>query len=189
MDNVFNMLRHAMMVQVGANGNVFAYNYSINTVQGDGETNLNIGWISPDISIHGHYPFMNLFEGNEVEEIGIGDYWGPAGPGNTYFRNKVNGEGIFYYDESHTQNVIGNRTTAITDRDKKARNKLEHGNVVDNSTYWDPDIATKNIPDSYYLRSAPAFLGKGTWPLFGPDIDKKHKLPAQIRFENGNPIE
>jgi hypothetical protein len=188
-DNVFNMLRHAMMVQVGANGNVFGYNYSINTVQGDGETNLNIGWISPDISIHGHYPFMNLFEGNEVEEIGIGDYWGPAGPGNTYFRNKVNGEGIFYYDESHTQNVIGNQTTAITDRDKKAKNKREHGNIVGDNIIWNQDIKTRELPDSYYYESTPSFIGDGHWPLFGPDVDRSYKLPAQIRYESGNPIQ
>ena len=77
-NNIFDSLRHAMLIQLGANGNVYGYNYSINPVQGDGESNLNSGWIPPDISIHGHYPYMNLFEGNELEEVGIGDFWGPA---------------------------------------------------------------------------------------------------------------
>jgi len=182
-NNVFDSLRHAMLVQVGANGNVFGYNYSINPVQGDGETNLNIGWIPPDISIHGHYTFMNLFEGNELEEIGIADWWGPAGPGNTYFRNKVNGEGIFYYDESHYQNVIGNVTTQITDDDNKSKFKLEHGNVVEDMVIWDPDIPDHNLPYSYYLDSVPAFFRDVSWPPFGPDINKTNKLPAQIRFD------
>jgi len=182
-NNIFDSLRHAMMVQVGANGNVFGYNYSIHTVQGDGETNLNIGWIPPDISVHGHYPFMNLFEGNEVEEIGISDWWGPVGPGNTYFRNKVNGEGIFYYDESHYQNVIGNITTVIRDTDNKSKHKLEHGNVINNSIIWDPGITDHNLPDSYYLDSAPSCFDGTPWPLFGPDIEGKYKLPAQVRYE------
>jgi len=182
-NNIFDSLRHAMLVQVGANGNVYGYNYSVNTVQGDGETNLNIGWISPDISIHGHYTFMNLFEGNEVEEIGIADWWGPAGPGNTFFRNKVNVEGIFFYDESHYQNIVGNITTSILDEDNKSKYKLEHGNVVNNKVLWDPDIANHELPDSYYLDSAPSFFMDDIWPLFGPDIKGKNKLPAQIRFD------
>ena len=182
-NNIFDSLRHAMLVQVGANGNVFGYNYSINTVQGDGETNLNVGWIPPDISIHGHYTFMNLFEGNKVEEIGIADWWGPAGPGNTYFRNKVNGEGIFYYDESHYQNTVGNLTTFIRDDDNKSRYKLEHGNVVNNMAVWDPDISDHNLPHSYYLYSVPAFFMDVSWPPFGPDIQGTNKLPAQVRFE------
>ena len=45
-DNIFDSLRHAMMVQTGANGNVFGYNYSANPVQGEGETNLNLPGLS-----------------------------------------------------------------------------------------------------------------------------------------------
>lgn len=183
-NNIFDSLRHAMIIQVGANGNVYGYNYSINPVQGDGETNLNVGWIPPDISIHGHYPFMNLFEGNEVEEVGIGDYWGPAGPGNTYFRNRVKGDGILYYDASHGQNVIGNLTTRLLDQSGKSAQKLEHGNVVGGTVRWDPGIPERELPFSYYLDSVPAFFGEATWPPFGPDVALPGKLPAQVRFEN-----
>ncbi len=183
-NNIFDSLRHAMIIQVGANGNVYGYNYSIHPVQGDGETNLNVGWTPPDISIHGHYPFMNLFEGNEVEELGIGDYWGPAGPGNTYFRNRLKGDGILYYDASHRQNVIGNLTTKISDSSGKSEQKLEHGNVVNGSTQWDPGIPERELPGSYYLDSVPDFFGDLDWPPFGPDVASPVKLPAQTRFEN-----
>ena len=183
-NNIFDSLRHAMMVHVGANGNVFGYNYSIHPVQGEGETNLNNGWIPPDISVHGHYPFMNLFEGNRVEEIGIGDWWGPAGPGNTCFRNSVNGEGILYYDASHGQNVIGNVTTVLKDTDGESAQKLEHGNVVGGSVIWDPAISSQDLPDSYYLDTVPAFFQESDWPPFGPDVPEGNKLPAQVRFEN-----
>jgi hypothetical protein len=183
-NNIFDSLRHAMMVQVGANGNVFGYNYSINPVQGDGETNLNQGWDPPDISIHGHYPFMNLFEGNEVEEIGIGDYWGPAGPGNTYFRNRVNGEGILCYDASHGQNIIGNITATLEDKGGQCEEMLWHGNVVNGTGQWDPGIPEHNLPPSLYLDSVPDFFGETFWPSFGPDVATGVKLPAQTRFEN-----
>ena len=183
-NNIFDSLRHAMIIQLGANGNVYGYNYSIHPVQGDGETNLNEGWVPPDISIHGHYPFMNLFEGNDLEEIGIGDYWGPAGPGNTYFRNRVNGEGIIYYDASHRQNLVGNVTTVLRDNDNRAQEKLEHGNVIQGVAQWDPAIETRELPYSYYLDSVPSFFGDQPWPLFGPDVSGESKLPAQERFES-----
>jgi len=182
-NNIFDSLRHAMLIQVGANGNVYGYNYSINTVQGDGETNLNIGWDSPDISVHGHYPFMNLFEGNEVEEIGIGDYWGPAGPGNTYFRNRVNGEGIVFHDASHLQNLVGNVTTGLKDTEARSKQKLEHGNVVNGVAEWDPGIPSWELPFSLYLEASPAFFQDHQWPAFGPDATAGNKLPAQTRYE------
>jgi len=183
-DNIFDSLRHAMMVQVGATGNVFGYNYSTHPVQGDGEKNLNNGWTPPDISIHGHYPYMNLFEGNDVYEIGIADYWGPAGVGNTYFRNKVKGEGIFYYDQSHYQNLLANETTKITDSDGKSKNKLEHGNIVSGKIIWNSSIPQRELPASLYLHNQPKFLDKCIIPFYGPDNPEKQKLPAQIRYED-----
>ncbi len=183
-NNVFDSLRHAMIIQQGANGNVYGYNYSLHPVQGDSGAELNLGWIPPDVSIHGHYPYMNLFEGNEAEEIGIGDFWGPAGPGNTYFRNRVNGDGIIYMDASHGQNVIGNVTTVLEEWGDYHLEKVEHGNVVGGMVAWDPGIADRELPDSYYLDSVPAFFRLHSWPPFGPDVSPGNRLPAEIRFRN-----
>ncbi len=182
-NNIFNHLRHAMLVQIGSNGNVYGYNYSINTVQGTGETNLNVGWTPPDISIHGHYSFMNLFEGNDVRKIGIGDYWGPAGPGNTFLRNRVSGEGIFYSDHSNFQNLIGNQTTSIENEKNSSKNQLEYGNLIGSNNKGNDTITNKTLPNSLYLKTMPAFLDAKTWPAFGPDIPNGRKLPAQIRYE------
>jgi hypothetical protein len=179
-NNIFDSLRHAMMVQTGANGNVFAYNYSVNPVQGEGEVNLNKGWIPPDISVHGHYPFMNLFEGNHVSEIGIADYWGPAGPGNTFFRNRVIDEGIFIYDHTHRQNVVGNETTKITHADESGRDNIETANVIKNIEQVNP-ITILNA--TLYMNEKPSFLNGFNWPVFGPDVPGENKLPAQIRYE------
>lgn len=182
-NNVFNKLRHAMMVHLGANGNVFGYNVSIYPVQGEGESNLNVGWIPPDISVHGHFPFMNLFEGNRIEELGIADYWGPSGPGNTFFRNNIVGEGIFFYDQSSNQNLIGNISTGWKDETGKNGGNLKHGNKIKGVVQWDPSISDHNLPASYYLDSVPAFFGGKTWPAFGPDVLVFVKIPAQARLE------
>jgi hypothetical protein len=101
-NNIFSTLRHAMMLHIGANGNVIGYNYSR-----DWE-NPHPTWVSADISIHGHYPSNNLFEGNIVQRIDVTDHWGPAGPGNTFLRNGVQTHGLNVRDHSHNQIVIGN---------------------------------------------------------------------------------
>lgn len=186
-NNVFNMLRHAMMVQVGSVGCVFGYNYSLNPVQGDGETNLNQGWVPPDISLHGHWAQMNLFEGNVVQEIGISDYWGPVGPGNTFLRNRVagdtaHGHGIRLMDHSHGQNVVGNVAPWWND-DGTSTNTLRHGEDVNGTMVWDAGITNRVIPISYYLEDKPAFFGNLPWPITGSDAADTTLIPAQLRLD------
>jgi hypothetical protein len=73
-----------MIIQIGTNGCVFGYNYAQRNYSND-------GWDKSYISLHGHYPFLNLFEGNIVGWAYMGDYWGDIGPDNTLFRNRVIG--------------------------------------------------------------------------------------------------
>jgi len=185
-NNVFDSTRHAMLVQVGANGNVFGYNYSQNVLQGTGETNLNQGWYPPDISSHGHYAYMNLFEGNSINRLSVSDYWGPPGPGNTYFRNRVlskeTTDGITSDDYTTKQNILGNSAITRTDYGTFTDN-LEHGNTIGGILIWDSSIDDHNLPNSYYLTEKPSFFGELSWPLYGPDEGYADKLPAQLRFE------
>lgn len=182
-NNIFDSLRHAMMVHIGTVGCVFGYNYSINPVQGEGETNLNTGWDPPDISLHGHYAQMNLFEGNVVQEIGIADYWGPMGPGNTFLRNVVQGPGVYLSDHSHFQNLVGNTITKWVD-DGSSTGTIRHGEKVNGVLVWEEYIDDHIIPVSYYLKSKPAFYGSMEWPSMGSDI-ANGKNPAQLRWESG----
>jgi hypothetical protein len=183
-NNVFVTLRHSMMVKQGACGNVFGYNYSI-TPKSDGT------WTPCDISLHGHYAFMNLFEGNTVQEIDIADYWGPMGPGNTFLRNRIEAEGIDVLDHSHYQNLIGNELTSganVITVHSSVENTLIHGNMVNGSIQWDSAISDKNVPYSYYLSQKPAFFGTAPWPVLGADVAGKNKLPAQLRYEQNAPV-
>ncbi|HLG34442.1 MAG TPA: glycosyl hydrolase family 28-related protein, partial [Bacteroidia bacterium] len=82
-NNIFRHLRHAMSVKQGANGNVYSYNYSIEPTRTEFPTDLG-----GDISLHGHYAFSNLFEGNICQNLMIDQAWGPSGPFNTFFRNR-----------------------------------------------------------------------------------------------------
>jgi hypothetical protein len=181
-NNIFVSLRHAMLVQVGANGNVFAYNYSREPIsQGT--------WSPPDISLHGHYPFYNLFESNIVQETAVSDYWGPVGPGNTFLRNCVEYEGLWIDDHSHDQNVVGNTLTdgAKNDLsiDPSVEGTLVHGNWVDGAIQWDPGIPNHTIPDSYYLAARPNFYGTDAWPSIGGDLGPVCTNPAFERWEDG----
>lgn len=184
-NSIFETLRHAMMVHLGANGNVFAYNYSRDPVSDSGTL--------PDISIHGHYPFGNLFEGNVVSEIGIGDFWGPAGPYNTYLRNCVYHEGLWHQDQSHTQNIVGNELPDASGNFLGARDDdtsagvLEHGNYVDGAVQWDPTIPEREIPSSYLYTNKPDFYGTMSWPSTGADIAVSCTNPAKVRYETGDP--
>ena len=56
-NNIFNELRHAMIIQIGTSGCVFGYNYAQRNYSDD-------GWDKSYISLHGPYPFSTLFDSN-----------------------------------------------------------------------------------------------------------------------------
>ncbi len=85
-DNVFYYLRHAMIIQNGATGNVFGYNYSS---RGFDVQYPNTDYLIADLEFHGGNPNMNLFEGNIGMQMMADNYWGSS-RNNTYFRNYAN---------------------------------------------------------------------------------------------------
>lgn len=184
-NNAFWHLRHAMLVHVGANGNVFSYNYSCESVS-------ESGYLMPDISVHGHYSHANLFEGNAVHLIFIADYWGPAGPLTTAFRNRVCDVyrwgapmAILVRDRSHRTNVVGNALArgAVSIADD-VEDALVEGNSVQGKAEWRNVPPETTLPASLYLRAKPDFWNECPWPPFGPDVApaKDAVIPAQERF-------
>jgi len=187
-NNVLVDLRHSMLVQSGATANVFGYNYSRENYQSEGGE-----WTPCDISLHGHYPSMNLFEGNVVQEIDVADYWGPCGPGNTFFRNRTQSEGIQVMDYSHDQNVVGNELTTdpnVVEVDDTCAGALIHANLQDGVVTYHPDIPDPALPASLYLTAPPAFFTSIPlpWPATGSDVaTEAHPIPAEQRWLDAQP--
>ena len=111
--NTFTHLRHSMLLQSGANGNVSAYNYSTDPYWSQTFLPANS---AGDMVLHGNYPYMNLFEGNVVQNIVVDNSHGINGPLNTFFRNRAELYGIFMNTSpaSPRQNFIGNQVSNTT---------------------------------------------------------------------------
>ncbi|MFZ4547167.1 MAG: glycosyl hydrolase family 28-related protein [Bacteroidales bacterium] len=192
-NNIFNHLRHAMMTKQGANGNVFGYNYSINPFR-NGYMEYPQNYCG-DISLHGHYSFANLFEGNIVQTIYTDQTWGPSGPYNTLFRNRVELYGIIMTSSlTNKQNIVGNEITGTgstwpfnhgaysivgTGHIQFGNNK--NGVIVPDGTFPLTDI-------SYYLDTQPLYWNVNqTWPNIGiPNALSSGTIPAKERFLAGN---
>ncbi len=190
-NNVFNHLRHAMMVKTGANGNIFAYNYSRDPYRTE-----PIHDLSGDLSLHGHYAYANLFESNVVQNIIIDHYWGPSGPDNTLFRNRAERWGIIMTNndllETSYQNFVGNETTDFNlfygQYVLTGDNHFQYGNNILNVTI---PGGTGNLTDSsYYLESQPVFWDiSDIWPSIGyPNTLNAGTIPAKERYETGMPL-
>jgi hypothetical protein len=71
-------------------------------------------------------PYANLFEGNIIQNYMIDHYWGPAGPYNTFFRNRTELYGIVMTNsngyDSNLQNHGGQRCS---------QHRLVHGQLCD----------------------------------------------------------
>lgn len=186
-NNIIRSLRHHLIAQVGASGNVFAYNYSIDRHSVD----------LADLSVHGHFPASNLFEANIVQEVISSDYWGANGPANTFFRMCTQDEGIQLDNDSDDQNVVGNvlgnAAPNVITEDDTIQGTLKHGNYELGAIQWDPSISDHNLPDSYYLPQRPYFYEyqNMAWPSTGSDVNTNQAtctIPARKRWDNGNII-
>ena len=195
-NNVFRRLRHAMVTSFGANGNVWAYNFSHEQDQ-DGRHRLR------DISVHGHFPHMELFEGNVAEFATSSDWWGAAGPLITFFRNRFDttlnhkpdhggwNAPLQILNGSHRQNVVGNSMVSgqgieVADDCKDA---FVEANLVRGEMVWNAlEPEGRRLRDSLFLESPPPFWGNIPWPAIGADVDAENtpdyvRIPAQVWAE------
>lgn len=185
-DNVFRQLRHSMIVGIGANGNVYGFNYST-----DRAIDPVNGTVQADLSVHGNYVFMNLFEGNIVEDADVPDWYWPLGPGNTLFRNRIANIGTAVSVGSSHQNFIGNVLTRGTlTMAKSLEGIVDCGNVKQGDTQnvsW-VGCSNRNLPDSLYRSVPPAFILDAagvSWPPIGPDKPLDSETPSQRRYSSG----
>ncbi|MBX7226921.1 MAG: T9SS type A sorting domain-containing protein [Chitinophagales bacterium] len=184
-NNIFRHLRHAILFQASANGNVVAYNYSREPIWDLFPANA-----AGDIVLHGNYPFSNLIEGNICQNIVVDNSHGMNGPDNTFFRNRAELFGIVMNNGSGTGNrFIGNEVTntgfglgnyLLTSGQFAYGNNIK-GTVKPNGTSILPDT-------SYFYFVQPSFLPD--FPPIGiPNSLNTFTIPAKKRFDEGRYID
>ncbi len=187
-DNVFEHLRHSMIVQAGANGNVFAYNYSF-----DPNTSGFFSDYTGDLVCHGNYPYLNLFESNINTFSIIDASHGANGPFNTYFRNRSSLYGMQISNSSppsDSQNVVGFEITSggsfFGNYNISGSQHFFYGNNIQGSI---SPSGSNNLPDtSYYLKQIPNFLAAYQLPELGiPNLINSGSIPARDRVLAGGP--
>lgn len=197
-DNILQHLRHSMLVQAGANGNVFGYNYSIEPIRTETPAD-----ISSDIAGHGNYPYGNLFEGNVCQHIWLDASHGANGPLSTFFRNRAELYGLNMTDDlADRQNFVGNETfrgggwsLLVGDGySLKGTGHFEYGNSTEAGGI--EPTGTEDLADySYYLGPdpgrpppVPEFWNiSDAIPTIGPPhaLGATKNIPALVRFVSG----
>ncbi len=187
-NSIFNHLRHSILFQSGANGNVISYNYSLNPFW----TEASLPSASAgDIVLHGNFPFANLIEGNICQNIIIDDTHGKNGPDNTFFRNRAELYGIFMNTNPATDNqgFINNEVTntgfLMGLYNLAGSGHRQIGNMVRGS--FKPTGSKPLTDSSFYLSAAPAFWPVNwPWPFCGNENSTLQDInPAKGRFKEG----
>lgn len=165
-------LRHAIIIQLGASGNVIAYN--------DARGSAGYADRQPraDLSLHGHWPQANLFEGNVFDRVVFADWWGPSGPGNTLFRSCVLVH-VIVADQSNDQNLVGNviGQGGLTIEPDISGTRLEAnlqsgagpGSGSEDTTEQPGSVDASTVPPSLWLTERPDILD-GLWPPVQPEL-------------------
>lgn len=186
-NNIFDHLRHSMILQAGANGNVFCYNYSINPFWTG--SSLLPSNAAGDMVLHGNYVFANLFEQNDGQNIVIDNSHGGNGPLNTFFRNRASLWGIFFSDTtSPGQNFVGNEIPNnsfpynVVNFNLLGSNHFLFGNNNKNTI---TPTGTGNLSDiSYCFAQRPSFIPLTYWAEIGPENTMNSgKIPAGIHYQ------
>jgi hypothetical protein len=186
--NIFERLRHSMIVQAGANGNVFCYNRSIDPF-------WNEGFFFPsnsagDMVLHGNYVFSNLFEQNDAQNMVIDNSHGANGPFNTFFRNRGSLFGIFFSDNtSPNQNLVGNEipnTSAPYSAVNYTIQGTGHFVYGNNNKGTIVPAGTNLLTDaSYYFTQQPDEIPDLFWTKIGtPNAMNTGVIPATYFYNN-----
>lgn len=191
-NNIFDHLRHSILLQAGANGNFIGYNYSKNPYWT--ETSLPSD-AAGDLVLHGNYVYANLFEGNVVQNIVIDDSHGENGPNNVFLRNRAEGYGLFMNPivPTDSQLFIGNEiTNTILSKglySLAGSGHFEYGNNVLETCR--PANTTDVTLNSLYFTSVPSeFDSTSSWPIIGyPTTIESFTNLAELRDRESQKVE
>ena len=162
-NNIFRRLRHSMVVKEGACGNVYGYNYSFDTYQGD-------GFLAPDLMLHGAHANQNLYEGNCAVKADA-DFTHGSSSYNTFFRN--------YLTRATTAETISNGGRVVN-LDYKQTYFNFVGNVLGapSLTWTAEETGATRSSSSNYIWSL-GFNGDG-------DTTRDTTEPGDTLFRHGN---
>lgn len=186
-DNIFEHLRHSILLQAGANGNAITYNYSLDPFWVSGSLPSDA---AGELTLHGNYVYANLFEQNICQNIVIDNSHGPNGPDNVFFRNRADNYGIFFSaTNSPNQIIVGNDITNTSFPASFANYTIQgtghflHGN---NDKGTIKPAGTSILPDdSYAYSSRPSFVPASQWAAVGtPNAPGVASIPARDRYNN-----
>jgi hypothetical protein len=130
---IFDSLRHAMLIQGFANGNVFAYNYSARTHRTDASPYDAAG----DIILHGNYAHSNLFQYNVANTLSIDNPHGANGPRNVFLRNRLTRYGIYILEQRSNNDYAKQQLDAGVQNDSTVliANEVTRAKQYVSSTY------------------------------------------------------
>ncbi len=177
-NSIFRRLRHSMVTYKGANGNVFAYNYSYDTYKTEfggffSTTNVE------DIFVHGDYSYLNLFEGNVCNWIKIDNSLGKSGPFNTFLRNYVTNSSNdidITNADSDNQNFLSN----------EARNIVVGSSTGHQIQFNSWQSSTGTLETSLAYAEKPPFLSATEFGAIGYPNFNVSTNPARDRVTNNN---
>lgn len=185
-DNIFKRLRHSILLQSGANGNVCAFNFSTDPYW---EENLLTSNSAGELVLHGNYPYANLFEQNSIGNIVIDNSHGANGPDNLFYRNRANMFGIFFSDQtSPDQLFIGNHVTNTAFPYSLVNWNIQgsghylfannnKGNIVPAGSFFTVDT-------SFAYTNKPDFVNQAVWLHIGAQPVLTYPIPAAQRYTN-----
>jgi hypothetical protein len=185
-NNVFQHLRHSMLLQAGANGNAFTYNFSTDPFW-ETSTPFIPSNSAGECVLHGNYVFRNLFEMNSVGNMVIDNSHGANGPYNTFLRNRGALFGIFFSDAtSPSQNFIGNEIPNTTFPYSAVNYTLQgndHFEYANNNKGVITPAGSELLPTlSYIYSSTPSFVDNENFASIGsPNAMGSGIIPSEER--------
>ena len=186
-DNIFKHLRHAILVQSGANGNVAAFNFSTEAYWTNSSPLLGAN-SAGDLVLHGNYVYANLFEQNVINNIVIDNSHGSNGPDNLFYRNRARLYGIFFSDQSSpNQLFIGNEVTntafpySLVNYNLQGTGHYEFAN--NNKGTIVPAGTILQTDTSFAYVTCPDFVAQSMWLKIGEQPVISYPIPAQSRYE------
>lgn len=196
-NNAFGTLRHALVIQIGANSNVISANYfslmkGYNAATGISTTNGDA------IFFHGGYPTANLVIWNDLHQaninktaykndIGFTLTHGMNGPFNTFVRNRADSFNITEYDPTAEWDYSVSGSSLFTSFPANGNNC----NFVQNNfnSFDNGDAGNKLVCgfESIFSQGYYTVAGRSSNPFssFNPsNTTGAGKLPARTRYQN-----